>query len=267
MLKKLLLPLGLAACTLGAADIDLPESERLALLKEFAVRENADDTEMDKAYTNVELIGAAGQQRCTGAVKALRALEYKLRTLKTPRQRLVLLQKYSKLIEKCSAIENASYEGTGRLENFFRYGRVANLQNRFAEILLLSPDQENLWYKICNTTGKIGKYTLSFTDGYDSFSARMYDDDHTLEIMLYPHHCFRFDNRFFAFVISDLPGAVNYDFHENFVCEFKDGKIIKSIQLETLINLDKLEYKNGKIVVSGTECRGENKPYRKVLDF
>lgn len=267
MLKKLLLPLGIAACTLGAADIDLLESERLALLKEFAVREKSDNAEMDKAYTNVELIGAAGQQSLTGEAKVLRAMEYKLRTLKTPRQRQILLKRFGKLIADCSAIENASYEGTGRLENFFRYGRTANLHNRFAEILLLSPDQENLWYKICNTSGKIGKYDISFTDGYDSFSARMYDDDHTLEIMLYPHHCFRFDNRFFAFVISDLPGAVNYDFHENFVCEFKDGKIIKSIQLETLINLDKLEYKNGKIVVFGTECRGENKPYRKELDF
>ena len=255
------------ACTLNGADIDSFETERKALLKEFADREKADSTEMDKAFTNVELIGAAGQQSITSESKVLRAVEYKLRTLKTSRQRQILLKRFSSLINECSKIENASYEGTGRLENYFRYGRVANLQNRFAEILLLSPAEEKVWYKICNTSGKIGKYAISFTDGCDTFEAKMYDDTHTLEITLYPQHCFEFNNRYFAFVVSDLPGAVNYDFHENFVCEFKDGKIIKSIQLETLINLDKLEFVKGKVVVTGSECRGEKKPYRKELKF
>ncbi len=187
MLKKLLLPLGVAACTLGAADIDPLEAERQTLLKEFDSREKVDNSEMDKAFTNVELIGAAGQQSITSESKVLRAVEYKLRTLKTSRQRQILLKRFSKLIDQCAQIENASYEGTGRLENFFRYGRVANLQNRFAEILLLSPAEEKVWYKICNTAGKIGKYDISFTDGYDTFSAKMYDDTHTLEITLYPH--------------------------------------------------------------------------------
>ena len=149
MLKKLLLSLGVAACTLGAADIDPLEAERQTLLKEFAAREKVDNSEMDKAFTNVELIGAAGQQSITSESKVLRAVEYKLRTLKTARQRQILLKRFSKLIDQCSQIENASYEGTGRLENFFRYGRVANLQNRFSEILLLSPAEEKGWYKIC----------------------------------------------------------------------------------------------------------------------
>ena len=265
MLKKLLLPLGVVACTLGAADIDSLEAERRMLIEEFAAREKVDNSEKDKAFTNVELIGAAGRQSITSESKVLRAVEYKLRTLKTSRQRQILLKRFSKLIDQCSQIENASYEGTGRLENFFRYGRVAELQNRFAEILLLSAAEENVWYKICNTSGKIGKYDISFTDGYDTFSAKMYDNTHNLEIMLYPRHCFEFNNRYFAFVISDLPGAVNYDFRENFICEFKDGKIIKSIQLETLINLNKLEFVKDKVVVSGTGCREENKPYRKEL--
>lgn len=244
------------------------EAERIALIKQFEALEKADAAVMDKAFYNIDLIAAAGQQMITSDSKILRAMDYKLRQLKSARDRQVLLLRFIGISIEAYKIANASTENTGRLENLFRYSRIADLQNRFSEILLLPPEQEKLWLKICNSSGMIGKNKIDMKNGVADFKAKMYDSEYQLQILLRPTHCRGFNGRYMAFVVSDLPGSVNYDFRENYVCEFKDGKIIKSVQLDTLIDFKDLEYKNGKVIITGIECKADdNKSYRKELDF
>lgn len=254
-------------CNLSFAE-NSGEAERLALIKEFKELDKADTAEMDKAFYNIDLIRAAGRQMLTSDSKVLRAVDYKLRQLKSARDRQILLLRFIEISIEAYKIANASTENTGRLENLFRYSRIADMQSRFAEILLLPIEQEKLWLKICNSSGMIGKNKIDMKNGVADFTAKRYDRECQLQILLRPDHCRDFNGRYMAFVVSDMPGAVNYDFRENYVCEFKDGKIVKSVQLDTLINFRDLEYKNGKVIISGIKCKADdNKNYRKELDF
>ena len=236
--------------------IVLAADEREDLLQKFNTEKKAVATENEQAFTTIELTFGAGKSKSVAERYLFRALEYKLRRASNVEERLKLLAVFAELNREFQSILDESYEGTGSIENMLRYSRIDYLASRQAYIWLADTETEKRWNRISNASGMLGKNKIELVNGRDSFSTKMYDMEVKLFAEISIEHTFTFNGRDFALFFTNIAKAVNDDFCTLYLCEFKDGKIIKSRTCRN-VYYDKIIYKDGRLAIIKDNNREE----------
>lgn len=219
-MKKVILFLMFVAAVCVCAD------ERTEMIRTFEAERAACRKKNENAMTTVDLTAGAGQFMTLAEKQILIALDHKLRITLDRAERLRILGDFARVNRDVKGILDASREGTGSLESFLRYNRIAYYLIRQINIWLADEIAEKRWKRICNAKGKVDGYDLEFQDGRCCFVAEMYDDTYILDAELYIDKTYSFEGRDFACFYTDLPDSMNDDFVTLYICEFKDGRII-----------------------------------------
>lgn len=199
--------------------------EREDLLKSFKKERIEADRLFQDAMTTIAITGAAGNLWKVSENQYFQALDYILRHTNDSSKRLKLLKNAHSLSREVQRIFDTPRDGRGSGIGMHIYHSISILYQQRTAILMLDAAQKKLWNKIADTKLLIAKQWVQLKSGKAEFSTEMHNQKVTLEIVVFPENLFRFRNRNFAVIRTDIPFAGNDDFSTVYLFELKNGNL------------------------------------------
>ena len=200
--------------------------EREDLLKKFEKEYPAAEKELsENAETTVELVSAAGGCSILSEKHLFQAFDYKLRHTSDARDRLQIIEDFHKLSKEVQTLHLTPREGMGSLAGMWIYHAEANLMRQQISVWMLNAKDEKRWKRIADTSLLLNGKNIKLDRGRATFSAVMYNQKETLEIILFPKDTFTYNGRDFAIIRTDIQFAGNDDYSTVYLCELKNGRL------------------------------------------
>ena len=215
------------------AAVAVTAGEREDLLKKFEQEYAAAETELsEKAETTIELVGAAGECSNVAEKHLFPAFDYKLRHTTDAAERLQLIKDFHKLSKEIQTLHLTPRENMGSLAGMWIYHSKAHLMRQQIAVWMLDTEAEKRWKRIANAPLVLKGQKIKLYRGKAKFNAVMYEQQVTLEIVLFPKYTFTHRGRNFAIIRTDIQFAVNDDFSTVYLCELKQGKLQVAAQFK-----------------------------------
>ena len=208
------------------AAVAVTAGEREDLLKKFEQEYAAAETELsEKAETTIELVGAAGECSNVAEKHLFLAFNYKLRYTINTAERLQIIADFYKLSKDVQKLHQTPREGMGSLAGMHIYYAEAELMRQKIAVWMLDTEAEKRWKRIADASLVLNGKTIKLDRGRATFSAVMYNQKVTLEIILFPKDTFTYNGRDFAIIRRDIQFAGNDDYSTVYLCELKNGTL------------------------------------------
>ena len=208
------------------AAVAVTAGEREDLLKKFEQEYAAAEKELsENAETTVELVSAAGGCSILSEKHLFLAFDYKLRNTSDARDRLQIMEDFHKLSKEVQTLHLTPREGMGSLAGMWIYHAEANLMRQQISVWMLNSEDEKRWKRIANTPFILKGQKIELYRGKAKFNAVMYEQQVTLEIVLFPKDTFTYMGRDFAIIRTDIQFAGNDDYSKVYLCEKKNGRL------------------------------------------
>lgn len=235
-MKKFLLVIGaLAALTLYA---EIPDNlnDLLSLIeKENQEFNNWEAKQSQDTQLDMNEISLKYQEMNKRHLNMI--FNYKLNSLKTMEERSEVIKDFEWLIKKLEEIDNRSWEHTGSLEGMRRSYEKSSLVNYQQKIWLFKPKEAAIWKKIANSSIPLGKAQKlkKLQNGRVDYTDILYNQEVNLSGEINLNSIFSYENRYFFVLNTDLTGGgFNFDFINCFLCEVRDNRVVKIVDLGDL---------------------------------
>lgn len=203
------------------------------LLKKFETEYATAEKELsENAETTVELVSAAGGCSILSEKHLFQAFDYKLRHTINTAERLQIIADFYKLSKDVQKLHQTPREGMGSLAGMHIYYAEAELMRQQIAVWMLDTEAEKRWKRIANAPLVLKGQKIELYRGKAKFDAVMYEQQVTLEIVLFPQNTFTHRGRDFAIIRTDIQFAGNDDFSTVYLCEVKNGKLQVAAQLK-----------------------------------
>ncbi|MBO7329587.1 MAG: hypothetical protein J6W00_12550 [Lentisphaeria bacterium] len=222
--------------------------EREVLLKTFEKEYSGVVAVWQNAMTQIDLTAAAGNNWQVSESQLFRALDYKLRHTADAAERLKMLADFYHLSREVQKIYDTPRENMGSGAGMRIYGTIAFNMQQFIAVLMLDSESEKHWKKISEAELDLNGKKIKLSRGKATFDAVMYEQQVTLEIVLFPQNTFTHRGRDFAIIKTDIPFAGNDDFSKVYLCELKNGKLQVVVQLK-MPYFEKWNLKRNKLTI------------------
>lgn len=199
--------------------------EREVLLKTFEKEDQAVGEIWQNAMTQIDLTAAAGNNWQVAESQLFRALDYKLRHTANAAERLQMLADFHRLSREVQKLYDTPRENMGSGAGMRIYSTIASHMNQYIAVLMLDSESEKCWRKISDSKLELNSKQIKLKGGKAKFDAVMYEQQVTLEILLFPKDTFTHKSRDFSIIRTDIPFAGNDDFSTVYLCELKNGKL------------------------------------------
>ena len=201
--------------------------EREVLLKTFEKEYSGAVAVWQNAMTQIDLTAAAGNNWQVAESQLFRALDYKLRHTANAAERLQMLADFYHLSREVQKIYDTPRENMGSGAGMRIYSTIASHMNQYIAVLMLDSESEKCWRKISDAKLELNSKQIKLKGGKAKFDAVMYEQQVTLEIVLFPQNTFTHRGRDFAIIRTDIQFqfAGNDDFSTVYLCELKNGKL------------------------------------------
>ena len=208
------------------ASVAVTAGEREDLLKKFETEYATAEKELsENAETTVELVSAAGGCSILSEKHLFQAFDYKLRNTSDARDRLQIIEDFHKLSKEVQTLHLTPREGMGSLAGMWIYHAEASLMRQQISVWMLNSEDEKRWKRIADESLVLNGKTIKLDRGRATFSAVMYNQKVTLEIILFPKDTFTYNGRDFAIIRTDILFAGNDDYSTVYLCELKNGTL------------------------------------------
>ena len=203
------------------------------LLKKFETEYATAEKELsENAETTVELVSAAGGCSILSEKHLFQAFDYKLRHTINTAERLQIIADFYKLSKDVQKLHQTPREGMGSLAGMHIYYAEAELMRQQIAVWMLDTEAEKRWKRIANAPLVLKGQKIELYRGKAKFDAVMYEQQITLEIVLFPQNTFTHRGRDFAIIRTDIQFAGNDDFSTVYLCEVKNGKLQVAAQFK-----------------------------------
>ena len=209
------------------AALAVTAGEREDLLEKFEQEYAVAQTKLlEKAETTIELVGTAGECSHVSEKHLLQAFDYKLRHTINTAERLQIIADFYKLSKDVQKLHQTPRKGMGSLAGMHIYYAEAELMRQQIAVWMLNKKDEKRWQRIANTPFILKGQKIELYRGKAKFDAVMYEQQVTLEIVLFPQNTFTHRGRDFAIIRTDIPFAGSDDFSRVYLFELKQGKLL-----------------------------------------
>ena len=170
--------------------------EREDLQKKFEKEYAAAEKELsENAETTVELVSAAGGCSALSEKHLFQAFDYKLRNTSDARERLRIIEDFHKLSKEVQTLHLTSRDGMGSLAGMWIYHAEASLMRQQISVWMLNFEDEKRRKRIVDASLVLNGKTIKLDRERATFSAVMYNQKVTLEIILFPKDTFTYKGR------------------------------------------------------------------------